>query len=323
MSKFIIFGGDGFLGRYLAKELLKQNKKVLICDINKTADIYPRADFCKVDITNLEELKNVNMLPDDIIINLAARQYHVKVPRKNRREFFFAVNYTGTANILKIMEQNNAHQLIYFSTDMTYGRPKYLPVDNKHPQEPFGPYGESKKASEKLCFKYREKGFNITIFRPRMILGPGRLGILKKLFKLIGLGLPIPLIGSGTNCYQMVSVFDCVSAIVAAIDKKIPNKEYNLGLANPPTVKNLLSKVISEVKSNSILVPTNGRLVKMVLALLGSLGIELLYKEQYEISDENYIVDISNTMEELNWTPKFDDTDMLYQAYEYYKQENL
>lgn len=51
------------------------------------------------------------------------------------------------------------------------------------------------------------------------------------------------------------------------------------------------------------------------------MGIELLYKEQYEIADENYLVDIEHTMNDLDWQPEFDDTDMLYQAYEYYQQE--
>ena len=103
----------------------------------------------------------------------------------NREEFFFKVNYEGTRNILLSMEEKKCFNFIYFSTDMTYGKPKYLPVDTRHQQEPFGPYGASKKASEKICYEYRKKGFNITIFRPRMILGPGRLGVLKKLFKLL------------------------------------------------------------------------------------------------------------------------------------------
>lgn len=322
MEKYIIFGGNGFLGRYLAEALLKRGKNVLICDKRKSKlSIYDKVNFLKVDITNFKDLEKIPYDKDDIVINLAANQYHLKVPRKNRNEFFFDVNYKGTENILKSMRNTECCKLIYFSTDMTYGKPQYLPVDTKHPQNPFGPYGASKKASEGLCYLYRDKGFNITIFRPRMILGPGRLGVLKKLFKLIEKGLPVPMIGDGSNCYQMISVFDCVTAVLNCIEKGIPNEEYNLGSENPPTVYELLDKVINEVGSKSILIKTNGKLVKFCLAFLGKIGIELLYKEQYEIADENYIVDIKKTKKELDWKPMYTDEDMLYQAYEYYQQE--
>lgn len=74
----------------------------------------------------------------------------------------------------------------------------------------------SKLATERLAEEYRAKGFKISIFRPRLIIGPGRLGILVKLFKLIDLNLPVPMIGGGNNPYQFISVFDCASACVAA-----------------------------------------------------------------------------------------------------------
>ena len=119
------------------------------------------------------------MEPDDIVINMAANQYHTKVPR-NREDYFFSTNYMGTKNVLEVMEEKKCKRYIMFTTDMTYGKPQYLPIDIKHPQVPFGPYGQSKKACEEICREYRKRGMNITIFRPRMINGPGRLGILVK-----------------------------------------------------------------------------------------------------------------------------------------------
>lgn len=321
MGKYIVFGGDGFVGRYLVDSLFQQGKKVLVCDVQQTADIYEKCDFKKVDITNEEDLRKVTFQQDDVVIHLAARQYHLSVPKVGRDDFFFSVNYKGTENILTAMKRCGCHKMIYFSTDMTYGKPQFLPVTVNHQQKPFGPYGSSKKASEDLCRKYRAEGFNITIFRPRMILGPGRLGILKKLFKLMEWNFPIPMIGNGKNCYQMISVFDCVDAIIKAIKKDIPNSEYNLGSNEPPKVCDLLGKVIKDVGSHSVLIPTNGYIVKKMLWLLGNIGLELLYKEQYEIADENYLVDISNTIDDLDWKPLYDDTDMLCQAYEYYRQE--
>ncbi|MDQ0202593.1 NAD-dependent epimerase/dehydratase family protein [Pectinatus haikarae] len=321
MSKYIILGGAGFLGHYLV-EKLSSDSKILVCDIKNTlVSTYDNCDFCKIDITKKDEVAKIPFGEDDIVIHLAANQYHSKVPREGRKQFFWDVNYKGTENVLNAMRSKKCHKLIYFSTDMTYGRPQFLPVTVNHPQVPFGPYGESKKASEDLCREYRELGFNITIFRPRMILGPGRLGVLKKLFKLIELNLPVPMIGSGKNCYQMISVFDCVTAVIKCIDKEIPNKEYNLGSDNPPTVYGLLKDLIQNVHSKSVLIKTNGFFIKKCLAVLSRFRIELLYKEQYEIADENYIVDIENAKKELEWGPQYSDVDMLYQAYKYYQKE--
>ena len=200
--KYWIFGGCGFVGRYLAQALRDKKEDVAICDIAACEPEY------KVDIRDTEALAKLPIAKEDVVINLAANQYHTKVP-KNREEYFLSVNTAGTRNLLAMMEQKGCTRYIMFSTDMTYGKPHYLPVDTKHPQNPFGPYGQSKLLAEQLCRECRAKGMNITIFRPRMIMGPGRAGILLKLFKLIDLNLPVPTVGNGHNHYQMISVFDC------------------------------------------------------------------------------------------------------------------
>ena len=318
--KYIIFGGNGFVGRYLANDLLKDDCNVLVADILPILDgrINKQAGYIQVDIREKKLLTTVDIQPEDIVINLAANQYHAKVP-KDRTQYFFSTNLVGTENILDVMMQKGCKQYIMFSTDMTYGKPQYLPVDTNHPQVPFGPYGQSKKACEDLCRAYRKKGMSITIFRPRMINGPGRMGILLKLFKLIDWNLPAPTIGNGKNHYQMISVFDCVSAIRAAINKGIPQKEYNLGSAEAPDVRTLLKSLIKSTGKHSVVLPTSGKLVKFLLGLLDSIGLTLMFPEQYMIADEEYILDISETIKDLDWHPKYNDADMLALAYKNYK----
>lgn len=192
------------------------------------------------------------------MVNLAANQYHGEVP-KDAREFFFATNSTGACNILDWAFKKGIRKCILFTTDMVYGKPQHLPVAEGHPKNPFGFYGQSKMEAEAHAHEFRQKGMNITIFRPRMIVGPGRMGILRKLFKLIDLNLPIPLIGSGRNHYQMVSVHDCVSALLKGVEHGCPNSEYNLGSKNPPTVRELLLNLIRSANSKSVLIPTYGR----------------------------------------------------------------
>ncbi|OWK24487.1 hypothetical protein AJ87_21295 [Rhizobium yanglingense] len=109
-------------------------------------------------------------------------------------------------------------------------------------QRPIGPYGRSKVGAERLLMQAcREFGLHATIFRPRLIAGAGRLGILTKLFRLIRAGLPIPLIGAGKNRYQMIAVEDCVAAALAAVERIARLVHF---ISAP--VNRLLSKSFSE-----------------------------------------------------------------------------
>jgi dTDP-glucose 4,6-dehydratase len=315
--RVVIFGGGGFVGYWLAKALVQNGSQVVICDLEDSR-VHEQARFISCDIRKPDDFKKISLSPEDVVINLAANQYHHRVPRNNIHEYFFDTNTQGAKNILDFIVSAGGRQLIQYTTDMTYGKPRYLPVDTKHPQIPFGPYGQSKKATEDICREYRKKGISITIFRPRMIIGPGRLGILKKLFFLIRHNLPVPTIGSGKNCYQMASVFDCVSATIAAIQRGCPNKDYNLGSKDPPTTRELLMNLIKRVGSHSLVIPTNGKMIKMLLSFFGILGINIMYREQYMIADEDYILDISETEKDLNWVPQYRDQEMIYEAYSGY-----
>lgn len=322
--RYVVIGGAGFLGMHLVDALIQDKQEVSVLDVAKyKGETSQKVEYQHFDICNLASVEAFKFQEDDIVVHLAANQYHLKVPhgKEAARDYFFGTNYYGTKNLLEAMDKQGCTKMIFFSTDMTYGKPQYLPVTPSHPQVPFGFYGESKKAAEELCYTYRKKGFAITIFRPRMILGPGRLGILSKLFRLMKMNFPVPLIGNGENCYQMVSVFDCVQAVKKCVQHDIPNKEYNLGSDCPPTVYELLQDVISNVGSHSMLLRTNGNLVKCTLSFLETLGISPMYREQYEIADENYILDIQDTKKDLDWHPEYNDKDMLYQAYEFYKEQ--
>jgi dTDP-glucose 4,6-dehydratase len=216
------------------------------------------------------------------------------------------------------MEKGGAHELIFFSSDMVYGFPDCSPVPTDHPRRPLGPYGRSKRDAEDLITARMRIGFRCTIFRPRLIVGPGRLGALSKLFRLIAAGRPVPLIGNGKNRYQMASVHDCVSAALHAVRAGLPAGPFNLGSSNPPMVKDLLNGLIEKVGSRSRLLPTPAGAAKATLALLDFARLTLLYPEQFKIADQDYILDIANTASVLGFTPAYDDRQMLFAAYEEY-----
>lgn len=323
--KHIIFGGDGFLGTELTKKLTAKGETVVICDLKKTesSGIYDSdlVTYIEMDVTKKEEFSKVEISSEDVPYHFAARLLVPIMPRAERKEYFWTALYVGTKNVLEFLESNDCKHMIYYTTDMVYGHTVHHPRFEDHPREPLGPYGDAKLETEFLCEEYRTKGFNITIFRPRLIIGPGRLGILEKLFKLVDKNLPVPTIGNGKNYYQFISVSDCANAVMCAVDKGIPNEAFNLGSLNPPTVNELLKKLIDHAGSKSFTVPTPASLVKFTLDTLDKIGKPIMDPEQYLIADETCVLDVSKGEKILGWVPQDSDEDMLIAAYKTYREE--
>ncbi len=318
--KHILFGGDGFVGRVLAARLVAEGEKVIVADINKgDCKHYSKCEWMHLDVTKEEDFKQLKINKTDAVYNLSAKMLSPIVTRAERHDFFWPVNVHGTENILKTMKKAGAKNLVHFTTDMIYGHTKTVPMYEDHPVHPLGEYGESKLETERMADKWRkEEGFNITLFRPRLIIGPGRLGILSKLFKLVDNNLPVPMIGSGKNPYQFISVFDCADAAYLAWKAKFPNEAYNLGSKNPPSVRVLLGRLVKEAKSKSILIPTPGWAVKRTLDLFDLVNMPIMDPEQYLIADEECLLDCTKAEKELGWEAKFSDDDMLVEAYREY-----
>ncbi|MBO0905283.1 NAD-dependent epimerase/dehydratase family protein [Jiella sonneratiae] len=320
--KHVIFGGDGFVGRHLAQKLVAEGQDVVVADIVRS-DLkhYGRARFVHCDVTDKASVAAVAIAPEDMVYNLSAKMLSPIQVRAKRHDFFYPVNYFGTENIIEAMARAGAPNLVHFTTDMIYGHTVVYPMTEDHPVAPLGEYGQSKLDTEILAAKWREKGMNISLFRPRLIIGPGRLGILEKLFKLIDHNLPVPMIGSGRNPYQFISVFDCAEAARLAWKAGVPNEAYNLGSLNPPPVRKLLGDLIKHAGSKSILVPTPGWAVKKTLDLLDRLNMPLMDPEQYLIADEECVLDVSKGKRQLGWVPQYRDEDMLIAAYSEYRNK--
>jgi len=318
--RHVIFGGDGFVGRHLAPKLLAEGEEVVVADIaNSRLPHYRDARHVYCDVTDPDSIASLGLKADDMVYNLSAKMLSPIQVRAKRHDFFFPVNYHGTENIIRAMDKAGAPDLVHFTTDMIYGHTVMHPMTEEHPVAPLGEYGLSKLKTEELASVWRERGMNISLFRPRLIIGPGRLGILEKLFKLIDWNLPVPMIGSGKNPYQFISVFDCAEAAKLAWKASVPNEAYNLGSLNPPPVRKLLGDLIRHAGSKSMLLPTPGWAVKRTLDLLDLMNMPIMDPEQYLIADEVCVLDVSKGERDLGWVPQYRDEDMLIAAYSEYR----
>lgn len=321
--KHVLFGGDGFVGRQLARRLTETGQEVVVADIvDHHRNAYPDAAFVTCDVTEPSSVSMVEISPDDVVYNLSAKMLSPIQVRAKRRAFFYPVNYEGTKNIVEAMSRADASKLVHYTTDMVYGHTVNFPMTEDHPTAPLGEYGQSKLDTELLAAEWRDRGMHITLLRPRLIIGPGRLGILTKLFKLVDYNLPVPMIGSGRNPYQFISVFDCAEAAYLSYKAGVPNEAYNLGSINPPPVRKLLSDLIRHAGSKSVLIPTWGFAVKRTLDLLDTLNLPLMDPEQYLIADEMCVLDVSKAERELGWVPAYRDEEMLIAAYDEYHATN-
>lgn len=318
--RHIIFGGDGFVGRHLAPKLVADGHEVVVADVTRSELAhYATVRFAHCDVTDKASVRAVGIEAGDMVYNLSAKMLSPIQVRAKRHDFFWPVNFHGTESIIQAMDEAGAKSLVHFTTDMIYGHTVQYPMTEDHPVAPLGEYGLSKLKTEELAAEWRKRGMNITLFRPRLIIGPGRLGILAKLFRLIDWNLPVPMIGSGKNPYQFISVFDCAEAARLAFKAGVPNEAYNLGSLNPPSVRKLLGDLIAHAGSRSILIPTPGWAVKRTLDLLDLLNMPIMDPEQYLIADEDCLLDVSKGRRDLGWVPQYRDEDMLIAAYSEYR----
>lgn len=316
-DKYLVVGGNGFLGRILVEKLLKLGKKVKVMDKNNK-NINPKVNFLNKNILDLNELDLDYFKDVKVVYHLAAYQYHSELPIFNQYKVFYNNNTKGTENIINICKKSNVQKFIYVSTDMVYGIPKTNPIKENHEKNPLGDYGKTKLLAEKIV---ENSNLDYVILRPRLIIGPGRLGVFKILFKWIKKNKPVFLIGKGENRYQMIGVYDCAEACILCLNPRIKNKIYNLGSDNPPTVYDEIKYVTNKAGSNSKIYKLNSRLIMLCLNILEFLHISPLKKEQYLIADKNYILDTTKIKKETGWSPKFNDRDMLLEAYNYLKNE--
>ena len=323
--RFIVTGGSGFVGKALIKRLSLLYPHVGIHNLDiKSNDLdVLNLTHHSVDIRNIDSLMSFKLNKDDVVYHLAANIFNEMIPYRTKRSSWFGeLNIGGTKNILAAMENMHTKRIAYVSTDMVYGTPETSPILTSHACNPNGPYGASKVEAEKLVSQFGNHGNNkAIIFRPRLIVGPGRFGLLNKLFYLIKHNLPVPLVGSGKNRYQFISVYDCVEVLVKFYQLGYPTGIYNLGSVDPPTVYELLASLIKKCNSKSILVPTWGYMVKQILNALDIVNLSLLYPEQFKLADKDFVLDTSKLESDLGFKARFNDKDMLYEAYESYLEK--
>lgn len=159
----LVTGGAGYIGSHCVMALLENNNDVVIFDNLSTGHIetvqtlqkYGNVEFQQGDLTNFDDINSVfKKFNIDKVVHFAAFSQvgeSVVNPQK-----YYINNVCGTINLLRAMLENNVKKIVFSSTAATYGEPVYIPIDEKHPQNPINPYGQSKLMIEKIMDDYNK-----------------------------------------------------------------------------------------------------------------------------------------------------------------------
>ena len=226
-SKILVIGGAGFIGSYVATELLKEPVSEVIiydnfargkmsniedCLKDPRCKLYPHGgDIRETDILN-EAMKGM-----DYVVCLSAMWLlHCKdYPRTA-----FDVNVAGTFNVLEACVKNNIKKLVWSSSASVYGDAVELPMTENHPFNNKNFYGATKIAGEAMATAFNDR-YNLPIIGLRYmnVYGPNQdqtaayTGVIPIMLNKIDENVSPVINGDGSQAYDFIYVEDRKSVV--------------------------------------------------------------------------------------------------------------
>ena len=260
-KNIIISGGLGFIGSNLAIKLVGLGANVTVIDNlvpeygGNTWNIEPIKNKININIADVRDEKIMQRLiqEQDYFFNLAGQTSHLDSMINP-----FVDLEINTKAQLSILEEcrkfNPAIKIIFASTRQIYGRPQYLPVDEKHPLVPVDVNGINKLAGEMYHVLYN-KVYNIktsvlrltNTYGPRMRIKDARQTFLGIWIKNLLENKPIVIYGDGCQLRDYNYIDDVVDAFLLVAGSDVWNGSiFNLGNSNPISLETTAKIMIEE-----------------------------------------------------------------------------
>ena len=313
----LVTGGSGYFGSQLIDKLLDHDYDVVNFDLNPPDDHFENVKFIQGDIRSLSAIKKASQGIDIIFHNVA------QVPLAKNKHLFKSVNIDGTRNLLEAATANKSKKVVYTSSSAVYGVPLKNPVLETDQPRPMEAYGHAKYEGELICQCFVKKGLDVSIIRPRTIMGHGRLGIFQILFEWVSLGKNVPVFSGGNNVYQFVHADDLAEACILAGEKK-GSEIYNCGTSEFGSMREVLQDLCIYAKSGSKVVSAPLWLMVWGMKITSLLGLSPLGAYHSLMYGRSMYFDSSKAIKELAWTPKYSNRDMFIDSYKWYlKNKNI
>lgn len=194
MTRFLITGANGFVGKSLCAELLRQEQSVRAA-VRQTSQLQQGIEV--VAVGNIDENTDwLNALQGvDVVIHLAARVHVMSDTVADPLAEFRRVNTAGTEHLARCAAANGVKRLVYVSSikvngEATHGEDKLTEANVPAPQDP---YGISKWEAEKALHQVADQtGLEVVIVRPPLVYGPGVRGNFAQMLGVVAKGIPLP-----------------------------------------------------------------------------------------------------------------------------------
>jgi UDP-glucose 4-epimerase len=313
--RILVTGGLGFIGSNLARTLVDRGCQVTLVDSlipaygGRLENVADFADRVSVNVSDVRDIHSLRYLVQgqDVLFNLAGQTSHIDSMTDPFTDL--DINCRSQLAILEACREHNPGiRIVFAGTRQIYGRPQYLPVDERHPVVPVDVNGINKAAGEWYHLLYAQVyGLTATVLRltntfgPRMRVRDARQTFLGYWFRLLIEGKTLPIYGDGTQRRDLNYVDDVVEALIlAATREEAKGKTYNLGG----------SEIVSLRELAEILVDVNGA---------GDWELVPFPKDREAIDIGDYFGTYDLIKSELGWEPRVGVREGVAKAIEFFR----
>ncbi len=255
----LITGGLGFIGSNLAHRLVSLGADVLIVDSlipeygGNVFNVHGLEEQLRVNIADMRDEHGLRYLVQgqDVIFNLAGQVSHTDSMIDPYTDL--EINARSQLSLLEACRHGNpAAKVVFASTRQIYGRPEYLPVDERHPLQPADVNGINKLAGEWYHMVYhqvyglRTVSLRLTnTYGPRMHIRDARQTFIGWWFRQLLEGQTLGIFGDGLQVRDFNYVDDVIEALLmVAFHEAADGQIYNLGSDDPINLLNLARLMI-------------------------------------------------------------------------------
>jgi nucleoside-diphosphate-sugar epimerase len=309
-----ISGGAGFLGLHLARRLLADGHAVRTLDVAPLDDgeLVRQVEHVQADVRDERACRRLVGGAEALVHAAAA------LPILASATEIRSVNVDGTATVLGAARESGVRRVVFVSSTAVYGVPERHPIREDDPLVGVGPYGESKIEAEEVCRAFSRRGLETVVIRPKTFVGPERLGVFEILFDWVREGRRVPMLGDGSNRYQLLAVEDLVEALMLCFDAPAAGEALNVGAARFGTVREDLDALCGHAGSGARLLPVPARPAEVALRALELARLSPLAEWHYKTAHKDSYVAIDKARRLLGWEPRLSNAESLCATYDWY-----